>query len=354
MNNNKIAITYTVKNESRLILWAVNYHLSIGFAKIYIFLDNSNDNTEIKLKYNDKVEVYESKKPNIDHNCPGWIAEIIPKWNDNMDVRKRINTYLAAKMACASGIEWIASIDPDEMIVPRYKNSLQNIAIQEFINNIPRNVDQVLLKNIECIPEKNSVYNPFVECTLFINRFVISEYLLKCSKYILRKITKNPKLISWYEYYYYKIRFFNMFSRVMINPIDKEKIPIPFYLGYTNYKSVIRTSKIKNFKFDIHRWVKFNKAPVNIKKGNIFHYDLFDCQYMIDKFKKRSSSMLVKSFYFRYNIGLICNKCNLKQIEYVFRNYISITDAVLIKKLIKFNILKRIDAVAIQFGKISE
>ena len=116
MSNNTYALCYTVKNDRDLLKYSCLYHLKKGCSRIYIFNDGSTDGTIDTIKDLPNITIINNVKPFINDNSPKWIKDLMHRWDDSFDVRKRINTYNAAKLAEIENIQWIGSIDSDEVI----------------------------------------------------------------------------------------------------------------------------------------------------------------------------------------------------------------------------------------------
>jgi hypothetical protein len=117
MQPGSFALTYTVKNEARLLPLGIEYHLALGCSRVYVFWDNTTDDApELVAKY-PQVITRKSYRPEEMEDAPGWLSQILPAWGPDLDVRKRANTYYAAVDAAKHGIEWLLSIDADELIL---------------------------------------------------------------------------------------------------------------------------------------------------------------------------------------------------------------------------------------------
>src|ERR1039458_2444591 len=49
MSSVRFAISYTVKDESRMLPAAIDYHIAAGCSRIYVFLDGTSDGSEVLL-----------------------------------------------------------------------------------------------------------------------------------------------------------------------------------------------------------------------------------------------------------------------------------------------------------------
>lgn len=349
----KFAITYTVKNESRLLPLSIKYHLAMGCSRFYVFLDNTTDNTSELITNIDNVYIFKTKKPTSEQEMPDWIREILPWWSNDFDVRKRINTFIASNKAYSDGIDWITCIDPDEILLYETTGDICINSLQKMLYDVPMHIDQLLMRNLEVIPTQVESDNPFLDYTYFLNRFPLTEIIWRYSHAALRRLVNHPEIIAWFDHFYYKLRFFNALPRLMINPITGKKIPGSYFLGYTNHKSFIRTNRCSEFNFVIHKWVNYKKRPKNTYKGFILHYDLFDYKYMSLKFKQREiAPHMTKAFYLRETIGAIAREINEDSFRIFFEKNIAITNHRVINNLIKKKIALKITKVSEYFSSL--
>lgn len=351
---NQFAITYTIKNELRLLPAAINYHMAAGCRKIYVFIDGTNDGTDELVKSIDGVEIHKTCPPDDMLLTEKWILDISPMWKDNMDVRKRINTFRAAKMANEEGIEWLACIDPDELILPSVNDRIDLRMIPDFLGKIPAKFNQILLRNLELVPSSEEAENPFLAGKYFLNRFPVTEVIFRYSSALVRRAVNSPVMHAWYEHLFYKIRFFGLWPRLMQHPVTGEKIPTAFFLGYVNHKSIIRTNSFSKFNFDIHRWRKHERKPTSIYVGHVLHYDLFDYKYMAHKFRQRSENIVVKIFHCRHALTTIARDCSLEDVKKFFAGNIMLVNSKKINLLIKYRIVSEITCVRDFFLKSDE
>lgn len=321
MPKKSYALCYTVKNDKDLLLSSCLYHLKKGCSKIYVFDDGSTDGTIDTIRNIKNIEIHKSTKPNIDEDTPQWIKERIPNWDEWFDVRKMMNTYLAAKWANTANIDWLGSIDSDEIIFTEYETSK---SIIDMLNTIHPKYDQILLKNLEAVAHKENIQNPFLECKYFFKRHTFIDSVHKVLSSILFKLTKSGKIQAWFDYYFYKYIFLGNFRDLLVDPIDGTKIPPSHYLAYKDYKSLIKTAAVDNYIFNIHKWIKGVKKPKSYISGNILHYDLYNSKIFKSKFSQRPKNMLLKVFYLRYRLALIALNSSEKDLITFFNSNIVI------------------------------
>ena len=182
MPSGKFALTYTVKNEARLLPSAIEYHLAAGCSRIYLFWDGTTDNSaELIAKY-PQVIARQSYRPQELHDPPAWLSRILPAWETELDVRKIANTVYAAEDAARDGIEWLVGIDPDELILMSRAETVIENHIPKYLEKIPENIDQLHLPNLESVPTAAEIQNPFTDCVYFLNRFPAIELAIITSK----------------------------------------------------------------------------------------------------------------------------------------------------------------------------
>ncbi len=348
MPSGKFALTYTVKNEARLLPSAIEYHLAAGCSRIYLFWDGTTDNSaELVQKY-PQVIARKSYRPDELQNPPTWLSQILPAWEPDFDVRKIANTVCAARDAAKDGIEWLVGIDADELILmSRDEQALEN-HIPRYLERIPDDIDQLQLPNLESVPTAAETDNPFTDCVYFLNRFPATEAVWRYSRAALARITPSsearvtrfPKLIAWYDWLFYELRFTGALHRMMREPGTQRRIPGTYFLGYSSYKSFIRTDRVADFRFATHGWKPFTRPPRNLRIGNILHFDMLDADYFALKFRQRPAPRDI--FYLRYMLGLVARDHSPAEIREFFETYIAIRDPKRIEFLKKKGILLEI------------
>lgn len=344
----RFAISYTVKNESRLLRSAIDYHLAAGCSRIYIYWDRTTDDSESLVSFYPCVIARNSIRPEELTNAPKWITDMLPVWDEDMDVRKRINTYYATERALAEGIDWLINIDPDELILmDRTSEQIDSDHILKHLRKVPDDIDQVHLPNLESVPTSAAESSePFADCIYFLNRFPITENIWRYSRALLIRISKSPWLIAWYDYLFYQIRFSGSITRLMRDPKSGSPIPAGYFLGYSTHKSFIRVKTHADFDFVIHHWRRYLRSPRNMQLGNILHCDMLDAGYFSAKFRQREPSEQEKLFYLRYRLALVARNSSVSELQEFFNRYIAIPDPDRRARLKKKGIIVEISAVS--------
>jgi hypothetical protein len=222
-------------------------------------------------------------------DAPEWIKEILPWWETDMDVRKRINTYYAARSAASEGIDWLASIDPDELILMSKNEQISGDHISKHLGQMPDDIDQLLMPNLESVPTSAESTDPFADCVYFLNRLPATEVVWRFSRQFIVRVLRAPTLAAWYDYFFYQLRLMGALPRLMREPKSHSMIPAGYFLGYSNYKSFIRVRTFANFDFVTHCWKRYLRAPRSKRIGNVLHFDMLDADYFSAKFRQRHS-----------------------------------------------------------------
>jgi hypothetical protein len=348
MSSVKFAISYTVKNESRLLPSAINYHIAAGCSRIYIYWDGTSDGSDSLFSGNPLIVARNSIRPDELVDAPEWITTIVSCWESDMDVRKRINTYYAAKRAAVDGIDWLINIDPDELILmSNLDQQIDGNHVLKHLSRVPDDVDQVLLPNLESVPTSAESNDPFSDCVYFLNRFPATETVWRYSRALLSRISRSPQLVAWYDYIFYQVRFLGALPLLMREPKSLRVIPAGYFLGYSNHKAFIRIRTFSNFNFLIHFWGRdLGAAPRSVRLGNILHYDMLDAAYFSAKFRQRQQGILLKVFYLRYRLALVARNSSDAEINEFFRSNIAIGDPARIETLKRKRIVLEIDSVS--------
>jgi len=325
---------------------AIDYHIAAGCSRIYVFWDGISDGSGSLPTAYSSVVARNSITPEELNDAPLWIMKILPWWEVDMDVRKCINTFYAARSAAHEGIDWLISLDADELIWMGNHDAVNRESITGRLSRVPDNIDQLLLPNLDAVPTSGEPQSPFSDCVYFMNRFPATELVWRYSRALLIGLRVSPELVAWYDFLFYQARFRGALPRLMRDPKTSRRIPAGYFLGYHSYKSFIRLTTFSNFKFATHCWKGDARKPRGITLGNILHYDMPDAAYFAAKFRKRQEGILQKFFYLRYRLALVARNCTDSEIEEFFEDYIAIRDPARIARLKKKGILLRIDTVA--------
>ena len=157
----KIALVITVKNEERILRDNLIYHNALGISKAFVYLDKSTDGTKESIQDLDFVTISDSvvkeKYASLEY-----LHKFIATYETHHTARQCLNTFDAKQSCQLLGIDWLISIDADELIVLNRKifefNSLPN-----FFTILNSDVDEVNFKTFEVVAKEKKYNNVFAE-----------------------------------------------------------------------------------------------------------------------------------------------------------------------------------------------
>jgi hypothetical protein len=248
------AVTYTIKNEHRLIADAIKYYRAQGASQIFVFFDGSDDLTRSVVEENSAyVIARDSVLLSEVDDCTKWFSWIEENWDEWFDLRKMLNTYWAALEAKAKGVEWLLSIDADEILAEDFHNTLREDGLKAYFSSIPARIQQLSFLNHDVIPTQLHADSPFCSSSFFVqrpNQLVI--YIWRTIRLLFSKILKSPYFSCWYDFCFYRICTLGTWPRRLVHPTTQKIIPAGIFLSYYNGKSAIRLSSINRFRPYIH------------------------------------------------------------------------------------------------------
>lgn len=346
------AIVYTVKNDAALLLSSIVYHAAAGCSRFYVFWDGTTDDAPDLLRHRDDVVAQNSVRPE-DITGPNSL-DIDPKhWVEDMLLRKRLNTKHAAELAACEGIEWLLSIDPDELVladpcdIARNDGSVGHIG--RMLTMVSDRTDQVLVPNIEVQATDTPVTCPFTDCTLFIPRRPLVRALCHAGRLVVLRLLRSQRLAVWFEHGVFRLTSDGRFPPTMREPITNSIIPRSHYLGYHSYKAFIRSKRAVQFDFVVHRWIgSAGRKPRSVRRGLLLHYDLFNVQAFAAKFRQRAPRFTMphatRSILARLAREL--SDCDLRDF---FNDNIMIRDRDAINNLILSGLIIRVECISVFF-----
>ena len=325
----KSALVLTVKNEARLLRPNLLYHLALGVDRIFVYFDQTTDNgretiadlEEAVIQDSVSIEKYKNKE---------YLEKFWSNAHEHHTARQCLNTYDALQQCKRLGIDWLVSLDADELFLTGNKG--EQTLIEFFSPEISQVFDVIYLPTLEVVNRKMVYENVMAEETQF-------------------KKQKNFK--SWFDRVYRKI----------YNPYTQNHITTSYWLGHTMGKAAInvRSNVIPH---NVHRYKMRNGEKPRIKTaGNILHYHLYDFEDFLKKyinFKDRSTTYLsgnqidsIKSLWIK-----LVNDPNFDK-EYLqeyYKNYVHFKekDLARLERTRAFNLLKRKEEALVTIAKPRE
>lgn len=239
----KIAIVLTVKNEYRLLRNNLLYHKSTGVDKAFVYFDNTTDNGKESIADLDFVGAFDSV-PADKYSDIEYLKKFTSQAAEHHTARQCLNTFDAQQRCKEENIDWLISVDADELICTDTKEPSD---LKSFFKNIKEEVEVINFKTLEALQQQEHYNNVFAEETLF-------------------KANKQA------------------FYKKIINPFTREIKKFTWYYGHTMGKTAIKTGK-GIIPHNVHRYEKLHGEKVVSKNiGNILHFHAYDAEDFIKKF----------------------------------------------------------------------
>jgi len=247
----KVALVLTIKNEARLLKSNLLYHLSIGVEKAYIYLDGTTDDSANTVKDLNNVEVCDSVSSEK-YSHKKYLEKFWSQAEQHHTARQCLNTYDALQKCKAQDIDWLISLDADELFVP---DSTGKVSLASFFKDTEtKNVELVYFKTLEVISRQLHYDKVMYQETQF-------------------KTKKNFK--SKFDQIYFKIG----------NPYSNKASSQSYWLGHTMGKAAIKVAS-EIIPKNVHRYQTISGGAANsIQAGLLLHYHLYDFENFIKKYQ---------------------------------------------------------------------
>ncbi|MAZ72124.1 MAG: hypothetical protein CMC70_03160 [Flavobacteriaceae bacterium] len=249
-----VAMVLTVKNEARLLRSNLLYHHAIGIRHVFVYFDNTTDSGKTSIQDLDFVTIQDSLSPNTFLHVP-FLEKFTSKATEHHTARQCLHTYDALRKSEVMGIDWLISIDADELVCT-IKDSPSRV--QPFFETVEPSVDLVYLKTLEVLSQRVEYNSIFSEETLFKTQPAFGN------------------------------RFKNITKKVY-NPATKKQQRYSYWFGQHLGKGAVRVGR-NIIPHNVHRYVKKDGTkPNSIKKGYVLHYHAYDAPDFIKKFTNFSN-----------------------------------------------------------------
>lgn len=169
----RIAFVSTVKNEEDLIAANIGFHTYVGGTDFLLFIDGSSDSTEAIARATPGTRVRHSSVPGHRRGDPRF-ANLVAKFDTHHTARQILNCYEAIDWGRGHGVDWMVSLDPDELICMD-KHTLRKDMLAEFLSALPDHVDAVTFPSLEVVPTGTECMDPFLECRWFKTNYGFGE-----------------------------------------------------------------------------------------------------------------------------------------------------------------------------------
>jgi hypothetical protein len=247
-----IGLVITVKNEARIIRHNLVYHKAIGVDKVFVYFDDSTDSGKASISDLDFVEISNSVSDNRFEHIKS-LSHFNSKAKEHHTARQCLNTYDAIQKCKISNIDWLISIDADELVITDTSEVSQ---LKPFFKTIDATIDVINFRPFEALQAETNYDNVFAELTVF------------------KRIPKFKQKID-------------RIYKQLYNPFSKKNIKFSYWYGQHMGKSAVRVnSTTEIIPKNVHRYVYIDKTAVNsIDKMGLVHYHMYDAQDFIKKFK---------------------------------------------------------------------
>lgn len=191
----KTALVLTVKNEKRLLRDNMLYHHAIGAHRIYVYFDGTTDAGKASIADLDFVNIQDSVSGDLYAHLP-YLEKFTKNAVEHHTARQCLNTYDAIQHCKQDSIDWLISLDADELVCLDFK---QQLSFPDFFATVPKEVDAVNFKVYEVLQRKLQYNNVFKEETLFKTTSSFKNRFIAEQKNILNPFTnKNQSFSYWY------------------------------------------------------------------------------------------------------------------------------------------------------------
>jgi hypothetical protein len=251
----RIACIYTVKNEEDLIAQNIDYHRFLGATDFFVFLDHSSDRTKEILQVIPNLRIFEnlSYSDMLPYNLdkPKLDLELIRlRFSEHNGIRQVFHSNMALALCLDEPIDWLISIDPDELICLNYRQ-VEKDSLADYFLKLDKNVGAVLFRNLEVAP------------TIMEPEYVYEDRLFKNDRLVAENLAGLPKT----EIY---------------NPYTQNQIPVGWYWGHTSGKLAVRVLPNAYFTVLTHL---FQTEGEMITSDLLLHYNIFSYRQFLNKYR---------------------------------------------------------------------
>lgn len=247
----KVAVVMTVKNEARLLRQNVLYHLGIGVNKIFVYLDQTTDDGAETINDLEAIEINTSVEAKTYQDQP-YLEKFWSNAHEHHTARQCLNTFDAMRKCKAEQIDWLISLDADELFL---SSKDEPVTLQAFFEAArTQDADIISLTPLEVVARKMAYQNVMLEETMF-------------------KTKKN-----------FQSKFDQIYQKIY-DPYTHSHKTLSFWLGHTMGKAAIRVQS-DLIPHNVHRYTSRVGEPLKtISMGYLLHYHIYDFEDFIKKFK---------------------------------------------------------------------
>lgn len=250
----KVGMVITVKNEQQLLRSNILYHNYLGVEQFFIFSDNSTDDTIKSIEDLPFVHIFSSVSPDFFNNRLE-LRKFADKASENIVARQCLNTVFAIEEAKRKKLDWIISLDADELICLDFNNPGKG-QLLDFFDCVHDKVEQIQFKTLEVVQRRLEYENVFAEETLF-----------KQQRSGIRK------------------KICGHFNKIMYDPFKNRMWKINGFYGHKNVKSATRLT-VDAVPKSSHKFCALDGSSLpTLKAGHLLHYYNYSFNDFINKSK---------------------------------------------------------------------
>ncbi len=260
----KVGMVITVKNEQQLLRSNILYHNYLGVEQFFIFSDNSTDDTIKSIEDLPFVHIFSSVSPDFFNNRLE-LRKFADKASEYHVARQCLNTVFAIEEAKRKKLDWIISLDADELICLDFNNPGKG-QLLDFFDCVHDKVEQIQFKALEVVQRRLEYENVFAEETLF-----------KQQRSKIRKKICGP------------------INKIIYDPFKNKMWKIKRFYGHRNGKCAIRLT-VDAVPRSVHKFCALDGSKLRtLKAGRLLHYNYYSFNDFIKKnrnFRNRPTTKL--------------------------------------------------------------
>jgi hypothetical protein len=245
----RIGLVLTVKNEERLLRSNLMYHKALGIASVFVYFDNSTDGGRNSIENIEDVHCFNSVDADV-YRDQLFLEKFTRQASTMHTARQCLNTFDALQRCKKAGIDWLLSMDADELFLPSINGELD---LNKFLEKC-KGVDVVRLSTMEVLGRQFEYDDVMAEETLFKSQSRFKHW--------------NDRI--YFDFY---------------NPYTSETITHPAWLGHTMGKCAINVNSELMPK-NVHRFKAIDNRDIKVvSMGYLLHYVLYDFKDFKKKFQ---------------------------------------------------------------------
>lgn len=297
-----IGAVMTVRNEHDLLRNNILFHRLVGIDRFYIYLDHPTDSSARTVGDLDCVSINHSRLPN-------WLTQqevsnadhLSRRFHTHHTARQLINCHDAVRRAREEGVQWLVSIDPDELI-SLDDQFVRARCLADYLSQLPQSVETVTFPANEVLSTRNAYQNVFAEEVRFKRRYGYGEGLransgeapyrpewhvspLKGSEYTRKVKELDPAFstCAWLDVENTLIDVPCMMLNLGLDAAEGYELVTDWFIGHVIGKQAFRVSNTIDFR-SLHT-VRLSTNGQNHVQGRLLHYNCYSFAKFLSKFR---------------------------------------------------------------------